>query len=76
LKTIFSDIAPIKNAFVVLEKETKVSKGGGYVTFAMREDAAQCVEKGNVEMNRRNLRVTWADAKVRVKYCLPSNTNH
>jgi nucleolar protein 4 len=70
LKTLFSDIAPIKNAFVVLEKETKVSKGVGYVTFAMREDAAQCVEKGTVEMNRRNLRVTWADAKVWVKYCL------
>jgi nucleolar protein 4 len=74
LKTLFSDIAPIKNAFVVLEKETKVSKGVGYVTFAMREDASQCVEKGSVEMNRRILRVTWADAKVRVKCCLSCKT--
>lgn len=35
------------------------------MTFAMWEDAAECVEKGSVEMNGRNLRVTWADAKVR-----------
>lgn len=63
LKTHFSDIAPIKNAFVVLEKETKVSKGVGYVTFSLREDAEQCVEKGSVEMNGRMLRVSWAAAK-------------
>jgi nucleolar protein 4 len=50
----------------VLEKETKVSKGVGYVTFAMKEDAAACVEKGKVEMNGRNLRVSWAGAKVRL----------
>lgn len=63
LKTLFSDVAPVKNAFVVLEKETKVSKGVGYVTFAMREDATQCVANGTVDMNGRALRVDWAGAK-------------
>lgn len=64
LKTQFSDVAPVKNAFVVLEKDTKISKGVGYVVFAMREDAVQCVEKGTMDMNGRTLRVDWAGAKV------------
>jgi len=73
VKTLFSEIAPVKNAFVVLEKETKISKGVGYVTFAMREDAAQCIENGEVDMNGRTLRVTWAGVKVRVIYGLALN---
>ncbi|KAG8767908.1 RNA recognition motif-containing protein, partial [Serendipita sp. 405] len=63
LKTLFSDVAPVKNAFVVLEKESKVSKGVGYVTFAMQEDAQACVERQTIDMNGRALRIGWAGLK-------------
>ena len=65
LQTLFSDVAPIKTAFVVLDKETKVSKGVGYVTFAIKEDAGKCVQDGKVILNGRTLRVSWAGQKVR-----------
>lgn len=65
LQTLFSDIAPIKTAFVVLDKETKVSKGVGYVTFAIKEEAEKCVQDGKVILNGRTLRVSWAGQKVR-----------
>ena len=65
LQTLFSDIAPVKTAFVVLDKEAKVSKGVGYVTFAIKEDAEKCVQDGKVTLNGRTLRVSWAGQKVR-----------
>jgi RNA recognition motif-containing protein len=49
----------------VLDKETKVSKGVGYVTFAIKEDAGKCVQDGKVVLNGRTLRVAWAEQKVR-----------
>jgi nucleolar protein 4 len=39
LQTLFSDIAPVRSAFIVSDKETKKPKGVGYVAFAMKEDA-------------------------------------
>jgi nucleolar protein 4 len=73
LQTLFSDIAPIKTAFVVLDKETKISKGVGYVTFAIKEDAGKCVQDGNVMLNGRTLRVSWAGQKVRTLTLLNIN---
>lgn len=58
-------MAPVKTAFVVLDKETKVSKGVGYVTFAMKDDAEKCVQDGKMILNGRTLRVSWAGHKVR-----------
>jgi len=68
LQTLFSDIAPVRSAFVVLDKETRKSKGVGYVSFAIREDAAMAVEqiqKNGIVLNKRSLRVQVADSKVR-----------
>jgi len=45
LQTLFSDIAPVRSAFVVLEQGTSVSKGVGYVSFAIREDAQSAYDK-------------------------------
>ncbi|KAF8575021.1 RNA-binding domain-containing protein [Ramaria rubella] len=66
LQTLFSDIAPVRSAFVVLDKETRKSKGVGYVSFAIKEDAALAVEqieKGGILLDKRNLRVQFADSK-------------
>ena len=62
---MFSDIAPVRSAFVVLEGG--VSKGVGYVSFAIKEDAAtvlQTVQKDGLALNGRKLRVEMAGNKV------------
>ncbi|KAI6139636.1 hypothetical protein EDD17DRAFT_343402 [Pisolithus thermaeus] len=66
LKTAFSDLAPIRSAFVVLEHGTGVSKGVGYVSFAIREDAQAAfdtITSDGMTMNGRVLRVEWAGKK-------------
>ncbi|TFK93384.1 RNA-binding domain-containing protein [Polyporus arcularius HHB13444] len=66
LQTLFSDIAPVRTAFVVLEQGTGVSKGVGYVSFAIREDAAMAIDKISKEgivLDGRSLRVQWAGSK-------------
>jgi nucleolar protein 4 len=67
LQTLFSDIAPVRSAFVVLDKETHKSKGVGYVSFAIKEDATSAVEhvkQKGIMMDKRSLRVQFADNKV------------
>lgn len=67
LQTLFSDIAPVRSAFVVLEAGTGVSKGVGYVSFAIKEDAQSAfdkISKEGINLVGRNLRVQWAENKV------------
>jgi nucleolar protein 4 len=52
---------------VVLEPGTGVSKGVGYVSFAIKEDAQSAfdtISNEGIELDRRKLRVQWADTKV------------
>lgn len=68
LQTLFSDIAPVRTAFVVTEQGSGVSKGVGYVSFAIKEDAESAYEqlsKDGINLVGRKLRVQWADSKVR-----------
>ena len=67
LKTAFSDLAPVRSAFVVLEHGSGASKGVGYVSFAIKEDAQAAFESitaNGMSINGRNLRVQWAESKV------------
>ncbi|PCH38948.1 hypothetical protein WOLCODRAFT_84595 [Wolfiporia cocos MD-104 SS10] len=66
LKTLFSDLAPVRSAFVVTESGSGVSKGVGYVSFAIKEDARLAFESINQDgltLNGRSLRVQWAESK-------------
>ncbi|EIN04750.1 hypothetical protein PUNSTDRAFT_146379 [Punctularia strigosozonata HHB-11173 SS5] len=66
LQTLFSDIAPVRSAFVVTEHGSGVSKGVGYVSFAIKEDAQGAYDKiaeEGIELDGRKLRVTWAEKK-------------
>ena len=66
LKTLFSDIAPVRNAFVVLEHGTGVSKGVGYVSFAVKEDVQLALDKISSEgltIDGRSVRAQLADTK-------------
>lgn len=55
----------MRSAFVVLEDG--VSKGVGYVSFAIKEDAGaamQTIEAEGLTLVGRKIRVQWADHKV------------
>ncbi len=63
LKTLFSDIAPVRSAFVVLEHGTGTSKGVGYVSFAIPDDARAAfhsISADGITLDGRKLRVEWA----------------
>ncbi|UZJ51022.1 hypothetical protein CBS101457_000342 [Exobasidium rhododendri] len=65
LSTLFSDIGPLKRAFVVTDKESGKSKGVGYVTFAILEDAerAEREMQGKSLDGKRKMRLEWAEKK-------------
>ncbi|RDB25990.1 putative RNA-binding protein C4F6.14 [Hypsizygus marmoreus] len=70
LQTLFSDIAPVRSAFVVLEPGTGVSKGVGYVSFAIKEDAQSAfdtITSDGLSLVGRKLRVQWAENKPKEK---------
>ncbi|KAF9527257.1 hypothetical protein CPB83DRAFT_856641 [Crepidotus variabilis] len=66
LQTLFSDFAPVRSAFVVTEQGSGVSKGVGYVSFALGEDAQstfEAIAKDGISLVGRALRVQWAENK-------------
>ena len=66
LKTLFSDIAPVRNAFVVLDHDTGISKGVGYVSFAIKEDVQLALEKISSEgltIDGRSVRAQLAETR-------------
>ena len=67
LRTLFSDIAPVRSAFVVLEHGTGASKGVGYVSFAITEDAKAAfdsISAQGITLDGRKLRIEWAANRV------------
>ncbi|KDQ16850.1 hypothetical protein BOTBODRAFT_30748 [Botryobasidium botryosum FD-172 SS1] len=73
LQSTFSDIAPVRSAFVVTDKEDGKSKGVGYVAFAIKEDAESFMKTYSHEgedaegkpfsVDGRKVRIKWADKK-------------
>ncbi|CCM04353.1 uncharacterized protein FIBRA_06525 [Fibroporia radiculosa] len=70
LQTLFSDFAPVRSAFVVLDQASGISKGVGYVSFAIKEDAQMALEKVDREgiaLDGRSLRLQWPNNKSKDK---------
>jgi nucleolar protein 4 len=66
LTEFFSDSFPIKNALVVLDKDTKESKGYGFVTFADVEDAQRALEELNgASLKGKKIRLESAESRHR-----------
>lgn len=65
--THFSFIGPVHHGFIAKDKESGTSKGVGYVTYALKEDADRAIEEldgGAFGAKGRKIRVTMADRKV------------
>lgn len=45
LAEVFSEIGPLKNCFVVRDRETEKCRGFGYVTFSMEDDAQRALKE-------------------------------
>ncbi|RMZ72644.1 ribosome biogenesis (Nop4) [Pyrenophora seminiperda CCB06] len=66
LTEYFSESYPIKNALVVLDKETRESKSYGFVTFADVEDAQRAKEElNNTDIKGKKIKVDFAEARQR-----------
>merc|ERR1712013_883054 len=63
LEKVFSEIGPIKRAFVVKDKDNRSkSRGCGYVQFVLPEDADKCL-KATKTIGNRQLRLNYAAKK-------------
>lgn len=70
LETFFSDIGPLRRAFVVTDKDTHKSKGVGYVTYTDAADAEKALEKlqgASLDGSKRHIQLQWADRKADFK---------
>ncbi|CEH16394.1 Nucleolar protein fibrillarin NOP77 (RRM superfamily) [Ceraceosorus bombacis] len=74
LSTFFSDVGPLRRAFVVTDKQKGSSKGVGYVTFADAKDAQRALEEmqgktldGGKGSKSRKIEIVWADEKPTLK---------
>ncbi|KAF2129332.1 RNA-binding domain-containing protein [Dothidotthia symphoricarpi CBS 119687] len=66
LTDYFSESYPIKHALVVLDKESKESKGYGFVTFADVEDAQRAREElNNTKLKGKKISIEGAEARQR-----------
>ncbi|BEI86295.1 hypothetical protein CcaverHIS002_0605820 [Cutaneotrichosporon cavernicola] len=66
LVTHFSFVGPVRHGFVATDRESGKSKGVGYVTYAMKEDAERAVTEldgSEFGAKGRKIRVSWADKK-------------
>jgi len=66
LATFFSDIGPLRRAFVVTDKESHESKGVGYVTYTEASDAKKALDKlqgASIDGSKRHIQLQWADRK-------------
>lgn len=66
LKEIFSEYGEVSYAKVILDRETRKSKGFGFIEFVNPEDAAKAVKEMNeAEINGRTIKLDFALEKPR-----------
>ncbi|WVO24909.1 uncharacterized protein IAS62_006289 [Cryptococcus decagattii] len=70
LLTHFSYIGPVRHGFVATDRESGKSKGVGYVTFSLKEDADRAIQEldgGSFGGGKRKIQVKWADERASLK---------
>lgn len=66
LTEYFSESFPLKHATVIVDPQTKISKGFGFVTFADAEDAQAAIQQlNNSVLDGRKIKVELAQARHR-----------
>ncbi|KAM9377195.1 RNA-binding protein 28 [Pholidichthys leucotaenia] len=66
LEEIFSEIGPVKQCFVVRDRDTEKCRGFGYVTYSMSEDAQRALKEIK-EYDGQKLSVAVAKKKIKDK---------
>uniref|UniRef100_A0A671SF43 RNA-binding protein 28-like n=1 Tax=Sinocyclocheilus anshuiensis TaxID=1608454 RepID=A0A671SF43_9TELE len=75
LTEVFSEIGPLKNCFVVRDRETEKCRGFGYVTFSMEDDAQRAIKEVR-EYDGEKIFVTVAKKKPDNKKKKKKNPKH
>ncbi|KAK9459249.1 uncharacterized protein V1516DRAFT_679413 [Lipomyces oligophaga] len=66
LSDFFSQFCPVKHGVVVTDRETNLSRGFGFVTFALAEDAQKALEQTiKAKLEGKTLTVDFAKRRVR-----------
>ncbi len=65
LRTEFSECGEVENIQLITDRDTGRSKGFAFVTFTTEEALEAALEKNNVELQGRSLRVNKAIEKPR-----------
>lgn len=60
LETIFGEFGHVEDIVIIKDRETKRSKGFGFVTFSKAEDAKKALTLDGREVNGREIRVNLA----------------
>jgi len=61
LSNHFSAIGPVEEAIIIKDRDTKRSKGFGFVTFANKEDADRAIQElDNSELDGKTIKVDIA----------------
>eukprot|EP00124_Ichthyophonus_hoferi_P004561 Ihof_evm1s519 gene=Ihof_evmTU1s519 len=64
LEALFGDVGPVKECFVVKDKESSTPKGFGFVKFALKDDAITAKKKLNNSLFKgRRILVSFAQPK-------------
>ncbi|MBT5954576.1 RNA-binding protein [bacterium] len=63
LRDEFSQCGEVSDVAIIMDRETGRSKGFGFITFETEEGFNAAIEKDNVEVGGRSLRVRKAEQK-------------
>lgn len=63
LKEVFEEYGSVVEAIVVYDKETRKSRGFGFVTFEDEDDAERMIETGTINVDGRTVRIDSANEK-------------
>ena len=67
LRDEFGQCGEVSDVAIIMDRETGRSKGFGFITFETEEGFNAAIEKDNVEVGGRSLRVRKAEQKQKEK---------
>jgi RNA recognition motif-containing protein len=63
LQMALTEFGPVKEAKVIMDRDTGKSRGFGFVTFESETDAQAAVKTASIQLDGRDVRIAEADEK-------------